>query len=70
MLAKEDKKIISKIGRYKYNKMKEMNLSFEEFSKATGIAIPTIRKLENGQTDLTKIRESTRKRLKVLKEVV
>lgn len=31
MLAKEDRKIISKIGRYKYNKMKEMNLSFEEF---------------------------------------
>ena len=31
MLAKEDRKIISKIGRYKYKKMKEMNLSFEEF---------------------------------------
>lgn len=60
--------------KYKTNPIQkyriENNLSIKEFSKATGIAIPTIRKLENGQTDLTKIRESTRKRLKVLKEVV
>ena len=31
MLPKEDRKIISKIGRYKYNKMRSMNLSYEEF---------------------------------------
>lgn len=31
MLSKEEQKIISKIGRYKYNKMKELGLSYEEF---------------------------------------
>lgn len=31
MLSKEDRDIIFKIGRYKHKKMKEMNLSYEEF---------------------------------------
>ena len=70
----EEKNKLLQNLKYKTNPIQkyriENNLSTKEFSKATGIAIPTIRKLENGQTDLTKIRESTRKRLKVLKEVV
>lgn len=33
MLPKEDREIISKIGRYKYNKMKELNMSLEEFEE-------------------------------------
>lgn len=33
MLPKEDREIISKIGRYNYNKMKELNMSLDEFQK-------------------------------------
>ena len=31
MLPREDREIISKIGRYQYNKMKELNLDYEQF---------------------------------------
>lgn len=31
MLPKEEREIIAKIGRYKYNKMKKLNLTYEEF---------------------------------------
>lgn len=31
MLSKEDREIISKIGRYHYRKMKELSLSYEEY---------------------------------------
>lgn len=31
MLPKEDREIIAKIGRYKYHKMKDMNLTYKEF---------------------------------------
>lgn len=31
MLPKEDREIISKIGRYHYRRMKELNLSYEEY---------------------------------------
>ena len=31
MLPKKDREIISKIGRYQYNKMKELNLGYEQF---------------------------------------
>jgi len=31
MLSKDEKEIISKIGKYKYRKMKELELSYEEF---------------------------------------
>lgn len=33
MLPKEDREIISKIGRYNYNKMKELNMSLEDFQE-------------------------------------
>ena len=33
MLPKEDREIISKIGRYSYNKMKELNMDLEEFEE-------------------------------------
>lgn len=33
MLSKDEKEIISKIGKYKYRKMKELGLSYEEFSQ-------------------------------------
>ena len=33
MLPKEDREIISKIGRYNYNKMKQSNMTLEEFQE-------------------------------------
>lgn len=33
MLPKEDREIISKIGRYNYNKMKQLNMTLEEFQE-------------------------------------
>lgn len=33
MLSKEDRKIISQIGRYKYDKMKRLNMTLEEFKE-------------------------------------
>ena len=33
MLPKEEREIIKKIGRYQYNKMKELNMNLEDFQK-------------------------------------